>query len=557
MAAAAAEGPHSRCSSQQQALAAFEEEFAATHQLPLRVLVIGATGVGKSSLINALLDELLADASQRLQGGTKMCKKYEGQLKVGHQKRAIELTDTSGVGDPEVSFEEAMGALVMEQGMLGKIFDLVLICDKDDDRIQQQLRRALQVIDVLAQPSGVSPWPNVILVGTQADRWNKRDVQGKRIDPIKRFYEQKLVTVTDIAIADGATTCRLRGQPVTAFEEDATPQTSVLELRKVLMQWPSHLDVQNSNQGVHLRVFDLDLLAERYSNIDRTTQITVAEDFKIALQSSMRKQELAVAWTDLENKAEAFRQLVESCPRILEASAQTLQELLNSCEDDKELTVGLKAVSTELAVLGFILVIFPPTTVLGIAYGIAGGVVGLAAAGQEIYTSSQRGSTIQDRLKCCAESIAVFQNLSRFLRDALRSVMERMGRLDETQSPEMQVQFEVLVGSLQSVLGVAQLGGNITGAAIDASKAGVAGFKVAGESTVTTGAKIGGVALAGVGAILSVVDLAYTASNEPPHKSELVTAIEQLHRARASVLSEARVLGGLVDEAQTFRRLLP
>jgi len=508
------------------------------------------TGVGKSTLLNALLDERLADSSQRLEGGTKVCTQYTGHVKMDDEQRLVKITDTSGIGDPEVSFEEAMGALVMYNGMLGQVFDIILVCDKDDDRIHQQLRRALQVIDVMSETSGVSPWPNVMLVGTQADRWNKRDPDGKRIDPIERFHSDKLASTIKKAREDGAETCSLTGCPVTAFEEEGTdqPRISIRNLKRKLLDWPSHLDHQNPSQGVQLRVFDMTVLAERYGKIDKS-KIEVSEVFELQLKASMEKQELAVAWTDLEHKVAAFRGSVRNCPRILHQSADALQKLVDICEEEKTTTVAAKFLSAELAVLGFIAMLWPPTVAWGIAFGILGGVLGVGAAVQENSASSHRGMTLQDSLKDSASSVATFQSLSLCVRGALKTVMERMN-LDQAKLAAMEVEFDYATGSLQTIFGVGRVAGNVVGAALDGAEV------VGGVFKTARGGGLGGAVFGGVGAILSVVDLAYTYDQEPPRKSQLETAIRQLRQASRDISAEGEVLGNLVNQAQTFRILL-
>lgn len=221
----------------------------------------------------------------------------------------------------------------------------------------------------------------------------------------------------------------------------------------------------------------------------------------------------------------------------------------------------MKWYSTALFGMGFVLVIFPPTTPVGLGLGIAGGLVGVGASAHEITTSSHRGTTIQERMKAASHEIVTFQEVSYFLYGAVRKVMEALRDLEKLDresvkdAPDVTVEFGTILGTLTSALQVAKVGGGIAGAIIEGSEVMACVGKTAG-GTVSAGAKAGGVALAGLGAVLSIIDLAYTDANEPPHKSVLIKAIKELQKVCQTIIVEAETLKALVERAGRARAIL-
>ena len=140
--------------------------------LPVRrLLVVGEVGDGKSTMINALRDparSLPAKHGRAARGVTKAITSYVG-LPINGQR--IELLDTPGVGDMDITptalislLEERLGA--HNQGP--RLDGVIATSPVADGR----MRLGAQVVQAIVEKGflGGDKWSNIILVGTKNDR---------------------------------------------------------------------------------------------------------------------------------------------------------------------------------------------------------------------------------------------------------------------------------------------------------------------------------------------------------------------------------------------------
>ena len=135
----------------------FEEKVEALRQRaePVNILVIGPTGAGKSTLVNALLGDTVA----KVKHGAASC---QTELVLHHGNyEGIEITvyDTVGFSDTKGKSEDN---IVKEIAKANK-FDLILICIRMDCRADDKVKKMFKVLcDNISQQM----WERTVIVLT-------------------------------------------------------------------------------------------------------------------------------------------------------------------------------------------------------------------------------------------------------------------------------------------------------------------------------------------------------------------------------------------------------
>ena len=125
---------------------------------PVSILVIGPTGSGKSTLINALMGKIVAEAGHGAKRVTTKVGEYEGEFK----GVKIKIYDTIGFRDTEGRSD---GSILKEIAAVDK-FDLVLVCMKLEDRVNCDIKK---VFRELACSLNKEMWKRTIVVATFAN----------------------------------------------------------------------------------------------------------------------------------------------------------------------------------------------------------------------------------------------------------------------------------------------------------------------------------------------------------------------------------------------------
>lgn len=519
--------------------------------LPVKCLILGRTGVGKSALINKLRGERIAESSDNVNGVTKQISHYSFDLKFEGVERKIELVDTSGIGDPTVSFEDMVASLVCPKtGVLGEWFDLVLILEKDINRVEHPVRKALQVLDVCTEPSGRSPWHNTILVGSQADGWQWEDDEENDVDALAKFHNDWFPALVEYAKRDGASSCSLSKAVAVTTRKKCTQVQGADSLSRLLTTWPS-------DEGVEFRPFDPTVLESRYANISGSKDMGMSAGFVAAIKQAMVSQEMAKAYANVKDRegewSKQQKTLLAFGSGTLRRNIAALDGLVETAEGEKSGVVVGKAGGSLLATASAILVWFPPTTIAGVVCGIAAGATALGSAGADSYMASARKGTLQDAMKGCLEELSKFDVTSRKVRSAVQRYVQANQEFAAARSLELD--NPELLFAVQGVGGALGLAGHVGGAV---NYAVVAGRLAAeGAEAATVSCTVLGGALAGAGAVLSILDLAYTASNEPPHLSKLQEASAWLASERERVEREVAQMKPILDDLQMHHERLP
>ena len=93
---------------------------------PINILVIGPTGSGKSTIVNALMEKAMANVDQGAESNSSETKEHEGEV-MGVK---IKIYDTTGFGDTKGK----KGKHIVREIAKNNKFDLILICLRFDCR---------------------------------------------------------------------------------------------------------------------------------------------------------------------------------------------------------------------------------------------------------------------------------------------------------------------------------------------------------------------------------------------------------------------------------------
>ena len=125
-----------------------------------KFLLVGRTGVGKSSFINAAFGSYIAETSE-YEACTKIVEHYAYKTPLGD----VSLIDTPGLAEDDEACDEAYLSLVRAKVNLAQIYATIYVSMLNETRFRPDEKRTLRL---LTNRLGASIWNRSILVLTFA-----------------------------------------------------------------------------------------------------------------------------------------------------------------------------------------------------------------------------------------------------------------------------------------------------------------------------------------------------------------------------------------------------
>ncbi|MEG4276002.1 50S ribosome-binding GTPase [Microcoleus sp. MON1_C1] len=125
-----------------------------------KFLLVGRTGVGKSSFINATFGSYIAETSE-YEACTKLVEHYAYKTHLGD----VSLIDTPGLAEDDEACDEAYLSLVRAKVNLAQIYATIYVSRLNETRFRPDEKRTLRL---LTDRLGASIWNRSILVLTFA-----------------------------------------------------------------------------------------------------------------------------------------------------------------------------------------------------------------------------------------------------------------------------------------------------------------------------------------------------------------------------------------------------
>lgn len=125
-----------------------------------KFLLVGRTGVGKSSFINAAFGSYIAETSE-YEACTKIVEHYAYKTPLGD----VSLIDTPGLAEDDEACDEAYLSLVRAKVNLAQIYATIYVSRLNETRFRPDEKRTLRI---LTNRLGASIWTRSILVLTFA-----------------------------------------------------------------------------------------------------------------------------------------------------------------------------------------------------------------------------------------------------------------------------------------------------------------------------------------------------------------------------------------------------
>ena len=142
---------------------------------PVSILVVGPTGSGKSTLINALLGKAVAKAEEGPKSVTSQVEKYEGEV-MGIKIRVydtIGFSDSGGISDQDI-----INKIAKENK-----FDLMLICLRMDSRADGKVEK---MFTALKHNLHLDAWKRCVVILTFANNYLTQESVEPLSDDAKR-----------------------------------------------------------------------------------------------------------------------------------------------------------------------------------------------------------------------------------------------------------------------------------------------------------------------------------------------------------------------------------
>jgi len=202
-----------------------------------RLLVVGEVGDGKSTMVSALRDPAQAppaETGKHPRGITKAITDYVG-LPINGQR--IELIDTPGIGDMDITPTKLISLLEERLGSHNQAHvDGVLVTTPVADG---RIKLGAQVVATIVDKGflGGDKWSNIILVGTKSDRAeSEKDRDFFRTEIAREFFSRAPNQRGSVALVSHDDYSELR----TAITE--LPSLGIAyTTRRTLRRWPRRL----------------------------------------------------------------------------------------------------------------------------------------------------------------------------------------------------------------------------------------------------------------------------------------------------------------------------
>jgi len=149
-----------------------------------KYLLVGRTGMGKSSFINTTFGKYIAETAE-YEACTKIVEHYAYNSPLG----SISLIDTPGLAEDDSLTDERYLSMVRSKVNLNEIYSLLYITRLDDTRFRPDEKRSLKL---LTEKLGSNIWNNAILVLTFAasvPSYKRDETANVRIGQIEKFLK--------------------------------------------------------------------------------------------------------------------------------------------------------------------------------------------------------------------------------------------------------------------------------------------------------------------------------------------------------------------------------
>ena len=156
-------------------------EASAARSDPINILVIGQTGVGKSTLVNALMGGIVAKAQRGAKPVTNKMSEYEGEF-MGVK---IRVYDTVGFGDTEGRSDES----IINEIASAIRFDLILICVRMDCRASHGVQK---MFTLLSNKMPTDAWKRTVVVLTFANFFILQGIPGTSNEEKEREVTEEI-----------------------------------------------------------------------------------------------------------------------------------------------------------------------------------------------------------------------------------------------------------------------------------------------------------------------------------------------------------------------------